>query len=108
MAQGVKAPATKPFLQKLYTMLEDESGPARSTCCLGGATACCPGHLWCEASGLSSGCSTHSRGAPRLVEPDHYLAPTYADTYAHDGASVLCVRATRTSLLRAVRTRGAG
>ena len=62
MAQGVKAPATKPFLQKLYTMLEDESGPARSKCCLGGATACCPGRLGCEASGL--GCSTHSRGAP--------------------------------------------
>ena len=30
-----------------------------------------------------------------------------ADTYTHDGASVLYVRATRTSLLRAVRTRGA-
>ena len=71
MAQGVKAPATKPFLQKLYTMLEDESGPARSKCCLGGATACCPGRLGCEASGL--GCSTHSRGAPRLVELDHFL-----------------------------------
>ena len=28
MAQGVKAPATKPFLQKLYTMLEDESAHA--------------------------------------------------------------------------------
>lgn len=28
MAQSVKAPATKPFLQKLYTMLEDESAHA--------------------------------------------------------------------------------
>ena len=25
LAPGVKAPTTKPFLQKLYTMLEDES-----------------------------------------------------------------------------------
>ena len=31
-----------------------------------------------------------------------------ADTYAHDGASVLYVRATRSSLLREVRTSGAG
>jgi len=32
----------------------------------------------------------------------------YADTYAHDGASLLYARATRTSLLRAVRTEGSG
>ena len=29
---------------------------------VGGATACCPGRLGCEASGV--GCATHSRGAP--------------------------------------------
>ena len=36
------------------------------------------------------------------------MVDPYADTYAHDGASLLYARAARTRLLRAVRTGGLG